>query len=311
LLVDIRSNFVNNAKPLSLAHWYRGVAKIHAQRAPTNIRFVARRIDIALASNKENSLEHSMSVRLNSVCFVNLRVAVVTIAASVALACPSSVIAQIAMQSSAAPLAAATEHAEKMLNALGGRASWAALMGTVNDSQQFRATAPTEVRVVISMDFQTPRIRIETFGKDLHLIRVIDGERSWRKTRDGVIEAVPKATYDDDMRWYAAHVYRTIHRIAINDTALELRTNASRLEVWEQGKRLAWYKLNSDFEPFAFGAYEDDQGTVSGPWKHERNGIKHPQWTARPDGTWRAALTALDTKLEPSDALFRKPAAAP
>jgi hypothetical protein len=106
----------------------------------------------------------------------------------------------------------ANELAEKMLVALGGRENRAKLKNTVKDSQQYRATEPTEVRAAITMDSQQPRFKMETHGTNLHLIRVIDGERSWRKTRDDAIDAVPKATFDDDMRWHAAHVYRTVHR---------------------------------------------------------------------------------------------------
>jgi hypothetical protein len=200
--------------------------------------------------------------------------------------------------------ASASEIAENMLLVLGGRANWARLKNTVNDSQQHRVTEPTEVRVVITMDFERPRFRIETHGPNLHLIRVIDGERTWRRTRDGTIGAVPKATFDDDMRWYAAHVYRTLHRVAKNDPALELKSVDARLEVWENNARLVWFKLNAGFEPYAFGALDDQSGTISGPWKFARDGIRHPTWTARPDGSWRATLNELQTNTAINDATF-------
>jgi hypothetical protein len=63
---------------------------------------------------------------------------------------------------------------------------------------------------------------------------VIDGERSWRKTRDGRIEPVPEQLLADDLKWYAGHVYRTIHRVARRDPAIELGEGTDgRLEVYE------------------------------------------------------------------------------
>ena len=68
--------------------------------------------------------------------------------------------------------------ADRMLVALGGREEWAAVTNTVNDSQQNRAGEPPVVRAVVTMDFDRPRFRIETTGPNLHLIRVIDGDRN-------------------------------------------------------------------------------------------------------------------------------------
>ena len=86
--------------------------------------------------------------------------------------------------------AAARELADKMLERLGGREAWAGLRNTINGSQQNRAGEPTVVYAVITMDFEQPRFRIETTSQDLHLIRVIDGENSWRLRRSGKIEDV-------------------------------------------------------------------------------------------------------------------------
>ena len=58
--------------------------------------------------------------------------------------------------SSAEPVADAEAMAERMLSALGGRAAWAGLRNTVNDSLQFRLEEPTVVRAVIRMDFTQP-----------------------------------------------------------------------------------------------------------------------------------------------------------
>jgi hypothetical protein len=204
----------------------------------------------------------------------------------------------------------AEEQAARMLAALGGREAWAAARNTVNDSQQNRAAEPTVVRAVITMDFERPRFRIETTGPDLHLIRVIDGERSWRKTREGRIEPVPEQVIADDLKWYAGHVYRTIHRIARRDPALELLVaQDGRLEVLEGGKRIAWFKLDSRGEPYAFGAHADDVGSTSGPWEFQAGGIRHPLWVSNADGTWRAMIKSLAVNVPLDESLFARPPA--
>ena len=127
-----------------------------------------------------------------------------------------------------APVAEADRLADRMLAALGGRAAWANVKNTINDSRQDWDGEPPELRVVITMDFERPRLRIETRGKDLHLIRVIDGDRHWRLSREGKIEPVSAETVKGDQRFYAGHVYRTLHRIAARDPALR----SSRVRIW-------------------------------------------------------------------------------
>jgi len=72
---------------------------------------------------------------------------------------------------------------EQMLAAIGGRAAWAGLSNTINDSQQNRLEEPTVVRSVITMDFTRQRFRVVTTAPDIRVIRAIDGDRNWRLTR--------------------------------------------------------------------------------------------------------------------------------
>jgi hypothetical protein len=191
------------------------------------------------------------------------------------------------------------ELAERMLEAIGGREAWARLRNTVNDSQQNRATEPTEVQAVITMDFERPRFRIETTGPGLHLIRVVDGERSWHLTRDGRIEPLPPDVLERELRWYSSHLYRTIHRIAARDPDVLLRIGSEgRLEALSRatGERLAWFQLDASGEPYAFGGADDGPGSLCGPWEFEETGIRHPLWVSSPDGTWRARI--LDLQLD-------------
>lgn len=198
--------------------------------------------------------------------------------------------------------------AERMLAAVGGRDRWAALRNTVNDSLQFRLEEPFVVRSVIRMDFTRPRFRIDTTAPGIVLARVVDGERHWRLNRAGAVQDVPPDVLADDRRWYAGHVYRTIHRVAARDPSLRLAVNASgRLEVREGNARIAWFALDARGEPYAFGAHDDEVGSICGPWNFVRDGIHHPAWVARPDGTWRAAVQALEVNARLDDAMFARP----
>jgi hypothetical protein len=198
--------------------------------------------------------------------------------------------------------------AQRMLDALGGRAAWTAVTNTVNDSQQNWDGEPSVLRVVITMDFERPRLRIETRGEGLHLVRVIDGERHWRTTREGTVAPVSGETLAIDRRWYQAHVYRTLHRIAKRDPALSLSAPRPRvLEVHEGGARIAWYALDRLGQPYRYGAHDDDAGAIFGPWEAEQGGIRHPVWVTRDNGSWRAMLKRLEVNVPLDDAIFARP----
>ncbi|QJR14766.1 hypothetical protein [Usitatibacter palustris] len=198
--------------------------------------------------------------------------------------------------------------AEKMLTALGGRAAWAATTNTVNDSQQNWDGDPSVLRAVITMDFERPRFRIESRGEGLHVIRVIDGDKSWRMTRDGKISAVPPELFADELKWYRGHVYRTLHRIAKRDPVIKLAVGKEgRLEVFEGETRIAWYLLDRANQPYRYGANEDDAGSLFGPWDAEKSGIRHPVYVTRTDGKWRAMLKRLEVNVSLDEALFARP----
>lgn len=199
--------------------------------------------------------------------------------------------------------------ADKMLSAIGGREAWANLRNTINGSQQNRANEPTEVYAIITMDFERPRFRIETTAPGLHLARVVDGKRSWRQRRDGSIEDLPDDFLRDELRWYAAHLYRTIHRVAARDPALSLAVNdEGRLEVYDGKQRIRWFALDAAGVPYRLGTYDNDTGTICGPWDFVQDGIHHPTWVTNHDGTWRASIQALGTNVPLPDHLFASPA---
>lgn len=229
-----------------------------------------------------------------------MKVAVRNLFATLALA--------IGMPCAQAALPEADSLAERMLASLGGRAAWAAAKNTVNDSRQDWDGDPSELRVVITMDFERPRVRIETWGRDLHLVRAIDGDKHWRRTRDGKIEPLTPELLEGDRRFYAGHVYRTLHRIAKRDPALSLSVGKEgRLEVLEGGKRIAWYALDRAGQPYLYGAHDDEVGGIFGPWVHEESGIRHPAWVTRDGGKWRAMLTKLQVNVPLDDSAFARP----
>jgi hypothetical protein len=198
--------------------------------------------------------------------------------------------------------------AERMLASLGGRDAWARAKNTVNDSRQDWDGEPPELRVVITMDFERPRLRIETWGKDLHVIRVVDGESHWRRARDGQIGPVSDAVLEGDRKFWQGHVYRTLHRIAARDPSIRLAMGKEgRLEVHEAGKRIAWYALDRRGQPYLYGAHEDEVGGIFGPWEREAGGIRHPVWVTRDGGKWRAMLNRLEVNVPLEAAVFARP----
>ena len=115
----------------------------------------------------------------------------------------------------AAPMSEADIQVERLLWAVGSRPAWANLTNTVVYTQQHRRDDPTDVGAVVVIDYRQPRLRIDTTGRDLQLVRVIDsdGDRNWRLDRQGRSEKVPEDTLAQDLRRYTAHIYWTLQRI--------------------------------------------------------------------------------------------------
>jgi hypothetical protein len=204
----------------------------------------------------------------------------------------------------------AAQLADRMLAALGGRDAWA------RAKEHGERLAPglgwRSVRAARRDHdgIRQPRLKIETRGKDLHLIRVLDGDRSWRMSRDGSIGPLNPEVVTIDRRFWDGHVYRTLHRIAARDPALALasaRKGASRCT--RAGERIAWYALDRAGQPYLYGAHDDEVGGIFGPWEHQVAGIRHPAWVTREGGKWRAMLKRLEVNVPLDDAVFARPAA--
>jgi hypothetical protein len=215
------------------------------------------------------------------------------------------------VSAAAAPMMSEADiQAERLLWAVGSRPAWASLTNTVVYSQQYRRDDPTDVGAVVVIDYRQPRLRIDTTGRDLQLVRVIDSEddRNWRLDRQGRSEKVPEDPLAQDLRRYTAHIYWTLQRIAVRDPRLRLALGRKgSLEVYEGNTRIAWYLLDARGEPYAMGAHNDDVGVICGPWEVEQRGIRYPAWVSRPDGSWRATLKSLAVNVQMDEKLFTQP----
>ena len=149
-------------------------------------------------------------------------------------------------------------------------------------------------------------------ARNIYLVRVINGEDSWRISWSVAVQGLPDNGCEADMLWYQAHAYRTIHRLAKDDSNLTVRTQGDRLEAHEAGKRIVWFKLDSRGEPSTFGFHDDDQGSLCGPWTVIKNNIRHPSWSATQtaDGVqrlkhWRSTCRST-TRCSPGQAKRRQ-----
>lgn len=210
----------------------------------------------------------------------------------------------------AAPMSEADIQAERLMWAVGSRPVWASLTNTVFYSQQYRRDDPSDVGAVITIDYLQTRLRIDTTGRDVQQVRLIDsgGDRHWRFDRQGRAEKAREDPLARDLLRYTAHVYWTLQRVAVRDpkVRIALGRNGS-LEVYEGAVRIAWYLLDARGEPYAMGAHDDNVGVICGPWEVEQRGIRYPAWVSRPDGSWRAALKSVAVNVQMDGKLFTQP----
>jgi hypothetical protein len=198
--------------------------------------------------------------------------------------------------------------AERLLDAMGGRAAWAKVkfvhVEAIHDDVSIREPYTNQ----IWNDFTAPRVRLEAKNAEIDRRRAINGESGWR-WRDNAMTAMTPEQYDDERSWWEANIYRTLHRLAVNDPELSARAvGEHRVEIFRSdGKRLNWFHLNQRGEPMLFGTWESEAGTVFGPLAASGE-IKYPKWGARPDGSWRYEIVRLTTgETAPADITFTKP----
>lgn len=181
----------------------------------------------------------------------------------------------------------------RMLQATGGREAWRSVTGMINVATQYIAERPLPQEVTIWNDFTTPRFRVWAKNGMLDRSFAINGDKG-TALRDGEFRLLDEAQVRDELQWWRGNVYRTLARLARQDAALGARWNADgRLEIWEGGARLNWFRLNFAGEPVQFGS-SDDGGTVFGPWVPGPAGTRHPKWGASADGGWQFEIRRIE-----------------
>jgi hypothetical protein len=113
----------------------------------------------------------------------------------------------------------------------------------------------------------------------------------------------------DDLRWWEAHAYRNIWRLARKDPGVTPKLAADgRLELYRpDGVRVVWYRLNVAGEPIAFGAWDNEAGTVFGPLAEREGGVKVPMWIASASGDFRVNIVEAAALPTPPQADYEKP----
>lgn len=218
----------------------------------------------------------------------------------------ASLFVSAALAQPAAP-AAAEARLERFLGAMGGRAAWAGVK-----SYEIRATHHEANRApyanTIWNDFARPAVRIEARGPEFAAVRAIDGDRGWRQRDGGEVIALTPAQVAEEVKWWEANIYRTLHRLARRDPELIVRAaGENRLEVWRaDGVRLNWFELNSAGEPIRFGTWDSETGSVFGPLV-QHGPIKCAKWGTNVAGTWRYEVVELLVSDRASTANYKTP----
>jgi hypothetical protein len=188
----------------------------------------------------------------------------------------------------------ATARVDALLTAMGGRDAWA---GTrfVHVKATHRDPALGSYENQIWNDFTAPRVRIEAMIGGDRVMRGFDGSSGWR-VRNGETSPLTAAQLESDRAWWESNVYRTLHRLAVNDPELTARpVGDHRLEIYRaDGRRLNWFVLNATGEPILFGTWDDERGTVFGPLVPGSRGIRHWRWGTNADGTFQFEISGID-----------------
>jgi hypothetical protein len=196
----------------------------------------------------------------------------------------------------------AEERLEGFLKAMGGRKNWAAVKGVHLTVIHHTTTVRLPFKNVIWNDFETPRHRIEASNAEYKrtLIWQKSGE-NWLKRDDEKAQILTEEQKTNESRWWESNPYRTIYRLAKRDKEISVKLiEPDRLAIFRaDGVRLCWFRLNQLNEPIAFGTWDAEDGTIFGPLTEANFGLKHPKWTARPDGRWRAESVKFEFYKEP------------
>lgn len=212
------------------------------------------------------------------------------------------------------PIAAADSDAgrrvaDRLVAAMGGAEAWSKARGLVIRARHFEADLNAPYDNLIQMSLDEPRMRFEGDNAVMKRRRAVVGDAGWRVSEVRELGPMTAEQVADDLRWWEAHAYRTIGRLARKDATLTPKLAADgRLEVYRpDGVRLVWYRLNLAGEPVAFGAWDNDTGTVFGPLVEREGGVRLPAWVASADGAFRAVIMEAQSLPHAPNADWDKP----
>lgn len=199
--------------------------------------------------------------------------------------------------------------ADRLVAAMGGAEAWSRARGLVIRARHWEAQYEAPYDNLIQMSLDEPRMRFEGDSATMKRRRAVAGNAGWRVSETRELGPMTAEQVADDLRWWEAHAYRNIGRLARRDPTLVSKLAADgRLELHRpDGVRLVWYRLNAAGEPVAFGAWDNERGSVFGPLVERGGGTRLPAWVASSDGTFRAILVEAFVLPSAPEADWEKP----
>lgn len=199
--------------------------------------------------------------------------------------------------------------ADRLVAAMGGADAWRRARGLRIAARHSEAVVPQPYENLILMDLEAPRMRFEGRNSTMRRVRAISDGKGWRVSEVSPLGPMTEEQVAGDLRWWEAHAYRNIRRLALADPTLTPRLAADgRLELYRpDGVRLMWYRLHPGGEPMAFGTFDNDRGTILGLTAPRKGGVRLPTFSASADGTFRVQIVDAEALPTPPDADFEKP----
>lgn len=177
----------------------------------------------------------------------------------------------------------------RLLSAVGGKPAWSRVNIVIVEATHYALTAPNTYENRIVNDLTQPRVRFEGHAPGWDRWATIDGDTgTYRRDNAPVTErAADRVAADNE--WWSANLYRTLRRLARNDSALTPQAvGEDRLEIFEEGELLNWFRLSEEGAPVLYGSSDPDAtGTIFGPLRSNPSGVRYPAWGAGENGAFR------------------------
>ncbi len=177
-----------------------------------------------------------------------------------------ALVVSAAAQPETEPTESGEARTDRLLSAVGSRAAWSRTNILIVEATHFSLAAPSTYNNRIVNDLTRPRVRSEAHAPGWDRWATIDGDTgTYRRDNEAVIERDAERIASDN-NWWSANLYRTLRRLAMNDPDLTSHAiGVDRLEIFQEGKLLNWFRLNEDGVPVLYGTVPDSAGTIFGP----------------------------------------------